>query len=331
MGPEREICGPFLSEVNKQDLLRRYGQQVRFDVSLAEISRWKIGGLADVVISPRNTEELAGLRTWIHERGLPSVVIGATSNLLFADEGLRAIAIQIGQDFSPLKISGREIVAGPGVWVPGLALKAMRVGLTGMEHTCGIPGTLGGLVYMNGGSQRKGIGNTVSYVESIDSLGNKVRRSREECQFAYRSSVFQNLDEVISEIGLVLSDAHDKQTVRASMLAILRDRRKKFPQKLPNCGSVFVSNPAMYEKYGTPGKVIEASGCKNMQVGDAVISDMHANFIVNKGIASSADVIKLIVTVRNRVEEMTGYRMQVEAKYVEASGSIIDMSCFSLR
>ena len=224
MALEKKMSGPFISEINKQDLLQRYGQQVRFDVSLAAISRWKIGGLADVVISPRNAEELAGLRTWIYERGLPSVVIGATSNLLFSDEGLRAIAIQIGQDFSPLHIQGREIIAGPGVWVPGLALKAMRASLTGIEHTCGIPGTLGGLVYMNGGSQRKGIGEVVSYVETIDVSGKKVRRSAEECHFAYRSSAFQHLDEVISEIGMVLIDAPEKRKVRTAMLAILRDR-----------------------------------------------------------------------------------------------------------
>lgn len=298
---------------------------VATDVELSQISRWGIGGVADVVVSPRTTEELARLRAFIHENELPSVIVGATSNLLFADEGLRAVVIRIGQDFAPLCIDKQRVVAGPGVWVPGLARKAMLAGLAGLEHTCGIPGTLGGLVCMNGGSQRKGIGEVVVQVESVDVEGNLRVRTQAECGFRYRTSIFQENDEAISSVVLRLDYAQDRVHNRKAMLAILRDRRQKFPQKQPNCGSVFVSNPAMYSDYGSPGKVIEDAGYKGFKVGGAQVSSEHANFINNLGDASAQDVLRLISMIRSHVATSIGYRMAVEARYVEPSGEIISI------
>ena len=309
-----------------RELGRLLPGRVQIDVPLKEVSRWRIGGNADLIVSPRTQEELALIRNWIHQQQLPSVVIGATSNLLFSDDGLRAIAIHIGPEFSALSIQGQTIYASPGVWVPGLARQAMLAGLTGIEHTCGIPGTLGGLVCMNGGSQRRGIGENVISVSSVDQAGLVIKRSVEECGFEYRSSIFQGNGEVISYIELKLQSEHDKSVRRREMLAILRDRRTKFPQKVPNCGSVFVSNPAMYAEYGPPGKVIEAAGFKGYRIGNAFISPMHANFIINdmnNGGASANNVLQLIKIVQTRVAQETGYLMAVEVRQVLASGKIV--------
>lgn len=317
------IGSHLVSDSLKRDLSKRYGKAVRFNVSLAEISRWRIGGLADAVITPRNVEELAELRAWLYSNNLPSVVIGATSNLLFADEGLRAIAIQIGGScLSNILIEDRRVIAQSGIWVPGLARKVMRAGLSGLEHACGIPGTLGGLVYMNGGSQRKGIGDHIEYVGSIDEQGRTTVRSFRQCEFAYRSSIFQRLNEVIVDVGLVLDRADDKREVRSNMLKIMRGRRKKFPQKLPNCGSVFVSNPSMYEMVGPPGRAIEGCELKGLSYGKAQVSNMHANFIVNNGDAKAGDVLYLIRMIGKKVMEKTGFIMEVEAKFVSPEGEI---------
>lgn len=315
-----------LSDDDKEELVRRFGKQVCFNIPLSEISRWKIGGIADVIVSPRNTEELSDLRGWIFKKALPSVVIGATSNLLFADQGLRAIAIHIGSSFSAGTVEGCHIVAKSGTWVPRLARKAMLAGLSGLEHTSGIPGTLGGLVYMNGGSQRKGIGNNITYVKSIDEQGQVVIRTSSECKFAYRSSIFQNLNEVIVEVGLELDWADDKNNVRKDMLSIMRSRRKKFPQKLPNCGSVFVSHPKMYELVGPPGRAIEECGLKGLSEGNAQVSMIHANFIVNNGGATAEDVLRLIRTVGKKVYAETGFVMLVEARYVSPEGKTQDIN-----
>lgn len=309
-------------------LKRVFPGAVEEGVRLSDLSRWRIGGRADCLVSPRSTEELASLRSWIFERGLPSVVFGETSNLLFSDEGLRAIAIRIGQPLSGVTIEGNSIHALAGTWVPRLARVAMQAGLTGLEHTCGIPGTLGGLVCMNGGSQRKGIGDHVTRVRSIDSMGRVVDRSRMECDFSYRSSIFQRANEVIADVQLSLSRTDDKLSRRREILTILRDRRRKFPRKMPNCGSVFVSNPAMYADYGPPGKVIESIGLKGYRIGNAIVSPLHANFIVNdirNGGASASDVLQLIRLIKERVAKETGYMMAVEVRHVLPSGEIISL------
>jgi UDP-N-acetylmuramate dehydrogenase len=310
------------------DLQRLFPGAVETDVPLDQISRWRIGGLADVIVSPRSIEELASLRAWIHTMGLPSVVIGATSNLLFADEGLRAIAIRMNSTFTPLSINGQNITIGSGVWVPRLARTAMMASLTGLEHTCGIPGTLGGLVCMNGGSQRKGIGDLVTSVQSIDARGNVKIRTNEQCEFSYRRSIFQQNDEIITSVSIRLDTAPEKRTIRRDMLDILRSRRSKFPQKLPNCGSTFVSNPAMYATHGTPGKVIEEAGFKGFRIGNAFVSDMHANFIINdtsRTGSNAHDVLRLIHTIRDAVAGRTGYYMDVEVRYVQPNGKIISI------
>lgn len=314
-----------LSSAAVTDIQKLLPGRVRCNVSLRDLSRWKIGGQADVLVSPQNKHELAKLRAWIHQHSLPSVVIGSTSNLLFSDEGLHAIAIHITPDFNGIRVQGQEITAAAGTWVPKLARAAMLAGLTGIEHTCGIPGTLGGLIYMNGGSQRKGIGDAIVTVESIDHSGNIIVRNSDECGFSYRSSVYQQNQEIISAATLKLVAAQNKAECRRAILNILRERRGKFPQKLPNCGSVFVSDPAMYAAYGPPGKIIEDAGFKGFRVGDAVISERHANFIVNTGDAKATDVLNIIRSVKLSVFERTGYTMAVEARYVLPSGEIVSL------
>jgi len=304
------------------ELSRMFPGIVQRDVPLHAISRWRIGGSADLVVSPRSTEELARLRAWLLDHGVPSVVIGATSNLLFADEGLRAVAIQIGQNLSALEIQGNRISAAAGAWIPGLARRAMMASLTGIEHTCGIPGTLGGLVCMNGGSQRKGIGTHVRSVTSVDAAGNLVQRDQAACGFAYRTSTYQTGNEIIASVELELAESVDKNAQRREMLEIMRGRRAKFPQKLPNCGSVFVSNPAMYAQYGPPGKVIEDQGLKGHSIGGAYVAPEHANFIINDGSATARDVLSLISLVKETVASATGYSMAVEARYVTSAGLI---------
>src|SRR5690606_8094968 len=130
--------------------------------------------------------------------------------------------------------------------------------------------------------QRKGIGDTLHKVLSVDRVGNEVTRLRDECCFEYRKSIFQRSDEVICLVELDLTPLEDKRAIRRSMLDILRERRLKFPRKLPNCGSVFVSDPDMYEKYGPPGKLLESLGFKGFSIGGMQVSERHANFIINR-------------------------------------------------
>jgi UDP-N-acetylmuramate dehydrogenase len=296
---------------------------VHCNVPLAQISRWQIGGNADVVVEPGSVAELSAVRAFISTHGFPSIVIGDTSNLLFADEGLRAICIRIGSRLSQVIIEGTSVKAEAGIWVPYLARKIMQAGLTGAEHTCGIPGTLGGLICMNGGSQRKGIGSIVKEVMGIGTNGEVLRFTQEDCGFGYRVSVFQRNDVVITSCRLQFKNAQNPREVRKKMLSILRDRRMKFPRKQPNCGSVFKSNPVMYAEIGPPGAVIEQLGFKGMRIGGAQVSLCHANFIINLGDATAHDVLTLIRQISQKVFDTTGFRMESEVCYVTPGGRII--------
>jgi UDP-N-acetylmuramate dehydrogenase len=175
---------------------------------------------------------------------------------------------------------------------------------------------------MNGGSQRQSIGRVVSYVETVDYEGHIHHYSNEECKFAYRHSIFQHRKEVIIEVGLVLDKETDKSDIQKKMIEILSARRKKFPLKQPSCGSVFVSNPDMYDSYGPPGQIIESLGFKGMCRGDAQVSHRHANFIVNNGQATSEDILFLINVIKKSVYDKTGYQMAVEAKLITPYGEI---------
>lgn len=292
------------------------------NVSLAEISRWKIGGPADIIIRPESPEQVKILRRYFYQNSIHHVVIGMTSNLLFSDDGLRVPCIQIDNRMGKVEVSSCIVTAEGGAWVPGLARKIQKAGLAGAEHICGIPGTIGGLICMNGGSQRKGVGSSVVEVTSIDEVGDEVRRTAADCQFAYRESVFQRNNEIVVKVVLRFDQSRDSREVRREMREILSSRRNKFPQKLPNCGSVFKSDPALYEKYGTPGAIIESLGFKSHQVGAAIIPDLHANFILNLGGASASDVISIIRSIKSEAQGRLGVVLPVEVGYISQSGKL---------
>lgn len=308
-----------LNQDDIQELTRLFPNCVHLGLRLSEISMWKIGGCADLIIRPNSLKQVADLRFWFHQKKIAHLVIGHTSNLLFADEGLRVPCIQITSSLSGININGSTVEAESGCWVPGLAWKVMKAGLTGLEHVCGIPGTFGGLICMNGGSLRKNVGNSINEVISINIKGESIVRKAEDCCFLYRDSIFQKNNEIIVSAKLTLKESK-VESIRKEMLKILDSRKKKFPRKFPNCGSVFKSNPKMYEDVGPPGLIIEKLGLKGLRAGGAVISPEHANFIINIGNAKAKDVLWLVNKARNDVRRATGFEMEAEIKYVSEKG-----------
>jgi UDP-N-acetylmuramate dehydrogenase len=300
------------------------------NVDLALNSQWQIGGIANLMLCPRSTVALRKTINWFIERGISYVVIGHTTNLLFSDKGLNVPCIVINASLSNLIVNDNYVVAEAGIWVPKLARLLMLNNLTGAEHICGIPGSLGGLVCMNGGSQRKSISQSIVSVESIDITGNYIKRSRKECNFEYRQSIFQNNRDIITSVQLKLNYGI-KDEIRRNILSILKDRRKKFPKE-PNCGSIFKSNPIMYDEIGPPGRIIERLGLKGMQVGGAQVSEKHANFFVNIGNATSTNMLQLISQVNSLVLENTGWRLDAEVLYLCESGKLMsaDEACARL-
>jgi UDP-N-acetylmuramate dehydrogenase len=293
-----------------------------FDAPLADHNSWQIGGPADLLIEPETIAQVARVVSFARRHEIPLMVIGQGTNLLFDDSGLRGIVLKLGERFSRVEISGNKIVAEAGAWVPGLARKAMLAGLSGLEHTIGIPGTLGGLVLMNGGSQRKGIGENVRRVWAVDQDGTQLELNHDECAFSYRRSALQGSGAVVVKAELEC-EKQEPQCIRRLMLEDLRERRRKFPRKQPNCGSVFLSTSEMHASVGPPGKVIEDAGLKGVRIGKAEVSHQHANFIVNLGGATSEDVLSLIAHIRKVVHERIGFELSCEVRYVSPTGDII--------
>ena len=293
-----------------------------FAEPLARHSSWKIGGPADLFVEPESVEQIVELIRFVWEQDIPLVVIGEGSNLLFDDSGVRGVVMKIGHKMSKIEVSGDIIRAQAGAWVPGLARKAMQAGLGGLEHCIGIPGTLGGLVLMNGGSHRKGIGENIVEVSVVDREGSLRHLTREQCEFSYRRSVLQNSGGVVVGAELCCPEKERSQ-IRGEMLADLRERRRKFPRKLPNCGSVFLSTAETHQTFGPPGKIIEEAGFKGTRIGQAEVSNQHANFIVNLGGATSADVLALIKQIRETIRERIGFELKCEVRYVSPKGILM--------
>jgi len=294
---------------------------LQFDEPLAAHASWKIGGPADALVEPDSPEQVAAVVRFARERGIPLVVIGQGTNLLFDDAGVRGIVLKIGGRMARLLIDGERIVADGGVWVPQLAREAMRAGLAGLEHCIGIPGTLGGLVIMNGGSRRRGIGENVRRVWVIDATGDEKVLAHADCAFSYRHSALQGSGAVVVRVELACPRG-ELSEIRRDMVCDLRERRHKFPRKLPNCGSVFLSTAEMHASVGPPGKIIEESGLKGVRIGGAEVSRQHANFIINRGDASSRDVLALIARIRAAVRERIGFVLDCEVRYVAPDGRV---------
>ncbi len=292
-----------------------------FAQRLSRHCSWKIGGPADLLIESETIAQVATVISFAWQQSIPLVVIGQGTNLLFDDAGVRGIVLKIGQAMASYQIVDRSITAAAGIWVPALARQVMLAGLTGLEHCIGIPGTLGGLVMMNGGSHRHGIGENVVSVTVVNGDGQIEKLTRAECDFSYRHSALQDKGVIAVAVELQC-DRGDSSEIRRTMLLDLRERRHKFPRKSPNCGSVFLSSAEMHATVGPPGRIIESLGLKGAQVGDAEVSRQHANFIINRGHACARDVLLLIARIRQAAHAEIGFDLKCEVRYVSPQGKI---------
>ncbi|MBJ2135074.1 UDP-N-acetylmuramate dehydrogenase [Paraglaciecola chathamensis] len=305
-----------------QLLLAEMPTAITLRCPLSIFSYWKIGGEASVLVEPKSIQQLQQAIKIINQfSDVPSMIVGDSSNLLFSDKGYHGVIIKIGNHLSKIEFSGDQVYCEAGVWVPELAYRSYRNALSGIEHICGIPGRLGGLIYMNGGSNRRGILENVESVQLVNTQGELETIEAKDLVHSYRTSPFQGDERIIAAATLKLNRA-DRATVRNDMRNILSSRRKKFPRKLPNCGSVFLSNPKMYDIIGPPGFAIEKVGLKGTRLGGAQISELHANFIVNLGSATSQEVLHLIALARKTVYDKTGFKMDCEVRYIAENGVI---------
>ena len=280
------------------------------DVSLVGYTSYRVGGKAEWFSLPKTPAQLANGLQWATSRGVPIALLGAGSNLLVSDRGLSGLVICSrhlrGVSFD--ETTGR-IVAAAGEPLPNLAWKAARKGWRGFEWAVGVPGTVGGAVFMNAGAHGVCTADALIQAEGFTETGELVQLSPEKLQFSYRTSSLQTQLHLITQATFQLSPGHCPEAVIADTQATLDRRRSSQPYNLPSCGSVF-RNPSPH----AAGWLIEQTGLKGYQIGGAQVSTLHANFIVNLGGATAQDILTLIRHVQTQVEERWSLRLHPEVR-----------------
>lgn len=285
---------------------------LRQGVGLDEFTTWKVGGTAEWFAEPAHQGDIRALVGWSGHHRLPLHCIGAGSNLLIADGGLAGLTLCNRRlQGSCLDASGGWIEAEAGEPIPTLARKAARAGLGGLEWAVGIPGTVGGAVVMNAGAQGGCIAEWLHSVQLLDPKkpDQTLTWSASDLAFGYRQSRLQQETLIVLSARFRLDHGHDPATVTARTRANLHSRTSTQPYQQPSCGSVF-RNPEPHKA----GQLIEALGLKGLQIGGAQVSPVHANFIVNTGGASAADIAALIAEVQRRVQAAHGISLHPEVK-----------------
>lgn len=284
---------------------------VRRDYPLARLTTIRTGGTAEWFARPAEEEALTELLAWAGEESLPIGVVGSGSNLLVADDGFRGLALKLDGDLATVTRDGERLFCGGGARLPSAAAKAAGWGLSGIEFGVNIPGTVGGAVKMNANAYGGELAEVLEWVDVCSPTGGE-RRSPESLEFAYRSS---NLgpNEVVARASFRLV-ADDPAEVKARMTSMRERRHEAQPSGIKTFGSTF-KNPEEERAGGrTAGQLLEAAGCRGLQVGGARLSPKHANFVENAGEASTADVLALMAEGRRRVHERFGVELEPEVQ-----------------
>ncbi|MGO4887872.1 UDP-N-acetylmuramate dehydrogenase [Anaerobacillus sp. MEB173] len=271
---------------------------------------WKIGGPADALVEPTSMEELNVLMDFILKNNIPWRVIGRGSNLLVSDEGIEGVVIKLNENISPLSIEGEEVKVGGGYPLIKLATIISKQGLSGLEFAGGIPGSVGGAVFMNAGAHGSDISKILKKALILFSDGTMKWLSNEEMQFSYRTSYLQKVKGICVEAIFQLKKGNREEIVK-EMQQYKDYRRRSQPWNYPCCGSVFRNPLPNYA-----GQLIEKAGLKGYQVGGAQVSTMHANFIVNTGNAKAEDVLNLIQHIKKTIAEKYQVEMETEVEIV---------------
>ncbi len=288
---------------------------IREQVMMKQLTTFRIGGPAEYLIEPRSVFELQLVRKIAQKYHLPFFLMGHGSNLLVLDGGIPGITVRLGGAFSEaVLVNETEWSVQAGMLLSDLAKKSQILGLSGLEFAAGIPGTVGGGLYMNAGAYGGEMAQVVTGADIFD--GSRVfHLSAEELELSYRHSLcMDHPDWLITRVELKLTPG-DPDAIRAVMDDLQQRRRDKQPLSQPSAGSFFKRPQGDYA-----ARLIEAAGLKGFRVGGAAVSEKHAGFVVNLGNATAKDVLSLMEQVQERVEAMSGIRLSPEVRFVGVEG-----------
>lgn len=284
------------------------------DAPLAPVSSFRIGGPADFAVWPYTRAALLDLLTALGRLGIRRDVFGNGSNVLFADEGYRGVAI-FTTKMNRVVLREGILWADAGVSFTGLAVRAMQEGLTGLEFAYGIPGSVGGAIYMNAGAYDGEIAGvcteTTVYDPAQALLGGILEISGEKQGFGYRTSAFQSMEGAVILGGKFRLSPGDPAAIKAKMDDLMARRKNKQPLDYPSAGSTFKRAPGYFT-----AKLIHEAGLKGASVGGAQVSEKHAGFVINRGGATAKDVLTLIKQIKEQVWKYAGVAIECEVRII---------------
>jgi len=304
----------------QQELGSGWQDRIQWNRELADFTSFRIGGPAEALIQPQGPEELAQLVQVLGRLGVPWQVLGRGSNVLVSDEGVAGAVIVFARDFARCTVQSEtdsSVIARveAGHSLGALVNWHLANGLCGLEFAVGIPGSVGGAIVMNAGAWGEEVADLLVEVGMMDRHGDLFRCNRQEIEFGYRSWNQQGGQVVVDGVFRFGRDPDSQAHNRC--LDLQKRRKQAQPQGVANAGSVFKNPPN-----GPPaGLLIEEAGLKGFIVGGAMVSQVHANFIVNTGRARAADVVELMAEVQTRVEKKSGIRLEPEIKIMGRSAS----------
>jgi UDP-N-acetylmuramate dehydrogenase len=291
----------------EQELRARFGARLRTGAPLAELTSFRIGGPADALLVVESEDELreAMAAAWCER--VPAFCLGAGTNLLVSDRGVRGLVVRLGEGFTRLEFDGVQVHAGAAAQFGTLVYEVIERGLMGLEFGEGIPGSVGGGLVMNAGAFGGEIARVVRLVHGVNEQGQSLALSGAEVKFSYRRTELPPRF-VITRVDFEL-ERGDREQLCARVAELKAKRAARQPRGLPNAGSIFKNPPGTFA-----GRLLESAGLKGAQVGAAAFSTEHANFIVNLGGARAEDVRGLIELARSRVKEQSGVALEAEVR-----------------
>ena len=289
--------------------LHRLFPSAKFDEPLKRYTAWKIGGPADALLEPRSTDELIEATEKATEHGVPVTILGGGTNVLVRDGGIRGLTIRLAKSLTNVEIEGTRVTADAGVLYPVLANTTAGRGLAGLQFATGIPGTVGGAVYMNAGAYGS---ETTEVLDWADVFRDHevVRMENTELDLSYRhSALHENAGWIVLRAGYTLVPG-DPTELKARIKEFRTQRMNGSPNR-PSCGSTFKRPQGDF-----PGRVIEAAGLKGTRIGRIEVSPIHANYLVNLGGGTAQEALQLIDYVRKQVHERLGIDLEPEVRVI---------------
>ncbi|WP_124058752.1 UDP-N-acetylmuramate dehydrogenase [Vaginisenegalia massiliensis] len=282
---------------------------IKLDEPLSNYTYTKTGGKADAVAFPTSKEQIKELIDYVKEHHLPLTILGNASNLIVRDGGIRGLVI-ILTAMNHIQVDGLEISAQSGAALIEVSRQALAASLSGLEFACGIPGSIGGAVFMNAGAYGGEVCDVITEVEYITREGEFKTLMNADCHFAYRHSIFQETNDIVLNVRFRLNSG-DVKAIQAQMDHLTELRQAKQPLEYPSCGSVF-KRP---EGYFT-GQLIQEAGLQGYRVGGAEVSRKHAGFIVNVDHATATDYLQVIEHIQATIWELNQVRLETEVKII---------------